>query len=145
MEIFDDKTYEILAEAYENALENGVRGALLRAVKGEMPFVLKKEEKDYSVYLNEIACLNEKLLRLVAKFNGQKIEIIKSLLKRNKEELPQGRCEQIFIELKRYENACLKVAFLLIEAIETAKKEGAQINDIFMRSYCVLSLLSQVN
>ncbi len=145
MEIFDDRTYEILSNAYEEAFDNGVHGALSRAIEGRAPFKLRENEKDYTPFLQEIATYNDKLTRLVARLGGQKGEIVRYMLGQNALQLPSPPADESFIQLRRYENAYLKVAQLLVDSVERAKKEGAKINDIFLRAYCILTILCSEN
>lgn len=145
MEVFDDKTYEILSKAYEEALDRGLHGALSRAIEGRAPFKLRENKKDYTPFLQEIATYNDKLTRLVARLGGQKGEIVRFMLRQNALQLPSPPVDESFIQLRRYENACLKVAQLLVDSVERAKKEGAKINDIFLRAYCILTILCNEN
>ncbi len=140
MEIFDDETYDKLNEAYEKAFEESPRSALLRAIKGELPFSLDKKEEKQSFNLAEASLYNEKLIRLTARLTGQKAEAIRDILERNKKELPICDREDIIVELKRYENPFVKVCRILIDKLECAGSEGIEVCVLLSRAYTLLSL-----
>ena len=134
MEIFDEKTYEKLGEEYQKALDESVIGALDRAIKGELPFVLTKQSREN---LMRSARLNYQLLELVSAVKTQRAESVKVLLKMNKKELPDCDIgEKLSIE--RYENPLIKVALELCLELEKAN-EVEKVQNLLIRSYSILS------
>lgn len=137
MEIFDDETYEIMEREYQKVLSSSPLGGLKRAVKGEMPFRLK--ENDRISTLIECAKLNKRLQTLCSSFTGYRGEVLKQLIDKNAEELPKAVEEDSVIEIKRYENPFIKICYALICSLEEAQKEQKGLNLLVCRTYAIMS------
>ncbi len=135
MEIFDEKTYEKLSREYEKALNNSVLGALDRAIKGEVPFVLKKGNREN---LQRCANLNNQLLEILTNLCTQRAESVKKLLNLNKKELPDSKSGEK-LEISRYENPLIKIALELCLELEKIHNSGENVQYLLMRSYSILA------
>lgn len=138
MEIFDDETYDIMEKEYQKALSLSVQGGLMRAIKGEIPFRLS-ESREYEDLLIDAAKLNKRLKSLCSLVAGFRGEILIKLLEKNEIELPAVAEEENVIEIKKYENPCIKIGYGLICKLEEAREKGAKITTTLCRTYALTS------